>query len=171
MNTVRIACVATVAALALPMSSTSASAAESCASRSDIRMQVADFVRDLRDDVSSQAARSATVDALVETVRTFRGANADTAAERSALTEQILALTHQLKDAATAVDRKALALEIKALNEQRDRGGITAEERAELRSALTALKNALVNSTDTATEGHAVSAFIQAFRAQLAPCP
>jgi hypothetical protein len=110
------------------------------------------------------------VDALVETVRTFRGANADTAAERSALTEQILALAHQLKDATTAVERKALALEIKALNEQRDRGGITAEERAELRLALTALKNALVNRTDTAGEGQAVVAFVKSLQAQFA-CP
>jgi hypothetical protein len=133
-------------------------------------MQVSDFARDLRDDVTSQAARSATVDALVETVRTFRGVNADTAAERSALTEQILALAHQLKDATTAVERKALALEIKALNEQRDRGGITAEERAELRLALTALKNALVNSTDAVGEGQAVVAFVKSLQGQFA-CP
>ena len=170
MNTVRIACLTTVAALALPISATSASAAESCASRSEIRMHVSEFARDLRDDVTSQAARSATVDALVETVRTFRGANADTAAERSALTEQILALAHQLKEATTAVGRKALALEIKALNEQRDRGGITAEERAELRLALAALRTALVNSTDTVGEGQAVVTFVRSLQAQFA-CP
>jgi hypothetical protein len=168
MSAIRIACVATAAALALPLSSAAASAAESCASRSDIRMQVADFVHSLSDDVTSQSARSATADALVETVRTFRGANADTVKERSALTEQILSLAHQVKDATTPVERKALALQIKALNEQRDRGGITAEERAQLRLALAALKNALVGSTDTAGEGQAVVAFVKSLLAQFA---
>ena len=168
MNTVRIAGVATAAALFLPVSPIAATAAESCASRADIRTQVADFVHDLRDDVTSRSARSSTAGALVETVRTFRGANADTASERSALTEQILALAHQLKDASSPVERKALALEIKALKEQRDRGGLTAEERAELRRALAALKSALVGSTDTAGEGQAVVAFIRTLQAQLA---
>ena len=168
MDTVRIAGVATAAALFLPVSPIAATAAESCASRADIRMQVADFVHDLRDDVTSRSARSSTAEALVETVRTFRGANADTASERSALTEQILELAHQLKDASSPVERKALALEIKALKEQRDRGGITAEERAELRRALAALKSALVGSTDTAGEGQAVVAFIRTLQAQLA---
>ena len=167
MNTVRIACVATAAALLVPISSTAAMAAESCASRSEIRTDVSEFVHTLRDD-TSRAARSAAVDALVETVATFRGANADTAAERSALTDELLALAHQLKDATNPVERKALALQIKALNEQRDRGGITAEERAELRLALAALKNALVNSTDTAAEGQAVVAFVRALQTQLA---
>ena len=168
MNTVRIAGVATAAALFFPLSPVAATAAESCASRSEIQMQVADFVHSLRDDVTSRSARSATVDALVETVRTFRGANAETAAQRSALTQQILGLAQQQKDATSPVERKALALEIKALNEQRDRGGITAEERAELRLALAALKNALVESTDTTAEGQAVVAFIRTLQAQFA---
>jgi hypothetical protein len=168
MRSMRLACVATAAALALPLSSTPASAAEPCALGPAIRMQVADFVHTLRDDVPSRSARSAAVDALVDTVHTFRGANADTSAERSALTEQILALAHQLKHASSPVERKALALQIKALNEQRDRGGITADEGAELRLALAALRNALVVSTNTAGEGQAVVTFIRALQAQFA---
>jgi hypothetical protein len=171
MNTgLRIACVASTAALVLPLSPTAAIAADSCASRSDIRMQVSEFVHTLRDDVS-RPGRSATVDALVETVATFRGANAATTAQRSALTDQIVALAQQLKDANTPAERKALALEIKALNERRDRGGITGEERAELRQALAALKNALVNSTGTGAEGQAVADFVTALVAQLACHP
>jgi hypothetical protein len=170
MNTVRIACVATAAAFLVPLSTTAATAAESCASRSEIRTDIADFVHTLRDD-TSRAARSATADALVETVATFRGVNADTSAERSALTEEILALAHQLKDATNPVERKALALQIKALNEQRDRGGITAEERAELRRALAALRNALVNSTNTTAEAQAVATFVKGLVATFAPCP
>ena len=171
MNTVRIAGVATAAALLLPLSPIAATAAESCASRADIRMQVSGFVHGLRDDVPSRAARAATADALLQTVRTFRGANADTAAQRSALTDEIVALAQQLKDATSPVARKALAMEIKDLNEQRDRGGITAEERAELRSALAALKNALVDSTDTPDEGRAVAAFVRGLVVNFAPCP
>jgi septal ring factor EnvC (AmiA/AmiB activator) len=172
MNTgLRIACAASTAALVLPLAPTAAIAADPCASRSDIRMQVSEFVHTLRDDVPSRPARSATVDALVETVATFRGANADTAAQRSALTDQIVALAQQLKAADTAAERKALALEIKALNEQRDRGGITGAERADLRQSLAALKNALVNSTDTAAEGQAVADFVRALVTQLACHP
>ena len=168
MNTVRIAGVATAAALLLPLSTTAATAADPCASRAQIRMQVSDFVHGLKDDVTTPSARSATADALVQTVRTFRGANADTAAQRSALTDQIVALAQQLKDATNPVERKALALEIKALNEQRDRGGITPDERAQLRLALAAVKIALVDSTDTPGEGQAVAAFVKALVAQLA---
>jgi septal ring factor EnvC (AmiA/AmiB activator) len=171
MNTVRIAGVATAAALLFPLSPTAATAAESCASRAEIRMDVADFVHGLRDDVTSRSARAATAAALVETVRTFRGANADTAAERSALAEQILELAHQLKDAPGGVERKALALQIKALVEQRDRDGITAEERAELRRALAALRNALVKRADTAAEAQAVATFAKGLVANFAPCP
>ena len=171
MNTVRIAGVATAAALILPLSPTTATAAESCASRADIRMQVSAFVQGLSDDLTSRSARAATTDALLATVQTFRGANADTAAERTALAEEIQALAHQLKDLPGGVERKALALQIKALVEQRDRGGITAEERADLRAALAALKNALITSTDTAAEGQAVATFVQRFVKNFAPCP
>lgn len=162
----RIASVAAATGLVLSLSSTAAVAADSCASRSAVRTQVADLVRSLRDDVKSRPARSATADALVETVRTFRGAQADTAGERSALGQEISALAKQLKDASTLVERKALVLQIKGLREQRDRGGVTAEERADLRAAVAALKAALLDRTDSRAEDRGVADAVRELQAQ-----
>lgn len=163
----RIASVASAAALVFALApATATAAAAACASRSEVRTQVTDLVHSLRDDVQSRPARSATAHALVEAIRTFRGVDADTAAERQGLGTEISALARQLKDAASLVERKALVAEIKALREQRERGAFTAEERAELRAAVAALKGALVDSTDRRAEARAVSAAVRDLQAQ-----
>ena len=163
---IRIASVASAGALLrLPLTH-GRLRAESCASRSGVRTQVADLVQSLRDDVTSRPARVATAHALVETVHTFRGKDAETAAERRELGGQISALAKQLQEAPTRVERKALVLQIKALREQREPGGFTAEERAELRAALAALREALVGSTDSSAEASAVADAVRALQAQ-----
>lgn len=162
---IRIASVASATALVLSLAPATAIAVE-CASASEVRTQVADLVHSLRDDVQSRPARAATADALVEAIRTFRGVDADTAAERQALGEEISALARQLQDAGSLVERKALVAEIKALREQRERGAFTAEERAELRAAVAALKAALVDSTDRRAEARQVATAVRELQAQ-----
>ena len=161
----RIASVASATALVFSLAPATATAA-ACASRSAVHTQVADLVHSLRDDVHSRPARSATAHSLVEAIRTFRGADANTAAERRALGEQISALAKQLQTAGSLVARKALIAEIHALTEQREHGAFTAAERAELRADVAALKNALVDSTDRRAEAGQVSAAVRALQAQ-----
>jgi hypothetical protein len=162
----RVASVASAAALVLSLSPATASAAGECASRSDVRMKVAELVHSMRDDVQSRPARSATAKALLEVDRTFRGAKADTAAERRGLGEEISALAKQLHDAGGLVERKALIALIHALTEERERGAFTAAERAGLRADVAALKEALVDRTDRPAEARGVSAAVRALQAQ-----
>lgn len=114
-----------------------------------MRSRVHDLVTSLRDDVPSDSARAATAAALVQTLRTFRGARATTATERQALAQQISDLAKQLKAGPTLVERKALVAEILALTEQRERGAFTADERAQINDAIAALKTAVLSKTDT----------------------
>jgi hypothetical protein len=162
----RIAAVASAAALVLSVAPGTASAAGECASRSEVRMKVAELVHSLRDDVQSRPARSATAKALVEVDRTFRGAKADTAAERRGLGDEISEYLRQLRAAGTRVEGKALAAFIESLRVQRDGGALTAEERAELRADVAALKAALVDRTDRPTEARGVSADVRYLQSQ-----
>jgi hypothetical protein len=162
---IRIASVVSATALVFSLAPATANAV-GCASASEVRTQVADLVHSLRDDVKSRPARAATGDALVEAVRTFRGAKADTAAERRGLGEQISALAQQLQAAGSLVERKALIAEIRALTEEREKGAFTAEERARLRAAVAALKDALVASTDNRAEARQVSTAVRGLQGQ-----
>jgi len=164
---VRIASVAAASALALSVSPVSAVAAEPCVSGAQVSAMVHDFVGSLRDDVTSRPARSAVAQALVQTLHTYRGADADTAAERRALGEQIAATARQRRDAGSRVERQALTLEIKALVEQRERGAFTAAEREDIRAAVAALKSAVVDKTDRRVEGQAVAEFFRELHTQL----
>jgi hypothetical protein len=155
---IRLLSMAAASALVLSLSSASASAAEPCVSGAQVRSDVAELVADLRDDVKSSAARSATAHALGDALHTFRGVDADTAAERRELGEEISALAQQLNDAENLVERKALVADILALTEQRERGAFTDEERAELRAAVVRLKSTIVDRTDSRAEGQAVAA-------------
>ena len=133
-----------------------AAAVETCRPGAEVRAMVADFVASIQNDVQSESARAATRLALVESLRTFRGARADTADERNELGKQISALARKQSDAQTRVEGKALAAAILALTEQRRGGGtFTAPERQELREAVADLKRAIVNRADNAAEAEA----------------
>jgi hypothetical protein len=159
----RITAAAFSAALLAPgLIAAPAAADETCRPGAQVREMVAAFVADIRDDVQSDRARAATRLALVESMRTFRGARADTAEERRGLGEQISALARQQNDAATRVEGKALAAAILALTERRERGGtFNAEERQELRGAIAGLKRAIVNRADSAAEGEELARAIR----------
>jgi len=162
----RVASVASAAALVLSLSPVAASAAGQCASRSEVRTKVAALVHSMVDDVESRPARAATAKALVEVDRTFRGAKADTAAERRGLGEEISAYLRQLRTAHSRVEGTALAAYIESLRVQRDGGALTAAERAELRADVAALKAALVDRTDRPAEARGVSAAVRYLQSQ-----
>jgi hypothetical protein len=153
----------TVTALALPASATTA---DPCVSGAEVRAQVQALVASLRDDVTSKKSRAHLAAALVDSLDTFRGAKADTAAERRDLGLQIAALGKTLKDANGLVARKAIVVEILALTEQRERGPFTDDERAELKAAITALKKAVIAKTDSRAEGQAVAEAFKALHEQ-----
>lgn len=69
---------------------------------------------------------------------------------------EIAALARQLKDAPDRVARKAIIVQIRALTEQRERGAFTDAERAQLKEAVAALKNAGIAKTDGGAEGAAL---------------
>jgi hypothetical protein len=148
-----------------------AHATESCVSGAEVRTEVHALVSSLTDDVKSKATRAELAAALVETLKTFRGTRADTTAERRALGQEVAALARQLKDAPNLVARKAIVLQIRALNEQRERGPFTDAERTALTAAVTALKQATVAKTDGGAEGRAVAAAFRALHAQFVCTP
>jgi leucyl-tRNA synthetase len=141
-------------------------AADPCVSGAEVRAQVHELVASLRDDIGARSTRAHIAAALVDTLHTFRGAKADSAAERQALGQAIAALAKQLQSAESLVARKAIVTEILALTEQRERGPFTADERAELEAAVAALKNAVVARTDRAVEGREVAAAFSALHEQ-----
>jgi hypothetical protein len=168
MKTRLTAAVFSAALLAPGLITSSAAADETCRPGAQVREMVADFVASIKDDVQSDRARGATRVALVESLRTFRGAQADTPEERRDLGQQISALARQQNNAETRLEGKALATAILALTEQRERGGaFNAEERQELRGSIATLKRAIVNQADTAAEGdqlaQAIRALVQQF--------
>jgi hypothetical protein len=143
-----------------------ATAADPCVSGAEVRAQVHELVASLRDDISAKSTRAHIAAALVDTLHTFRGSHADSAAERRELGEAIAALAQQLKSAPSLVARKAIVADILALTQQRERGPFTAAERAELEAAVAALKDATVARTDRAVEGREVAAAFSALHEQ-----
>ena len=121
--------------------------------------------------MKSKSTRRHTAAALVAALRTYRGADADTAAERRGLGKEISALATQLKAADTLVARKAIIVQIHALTEQRERGGFTDAERTELKAAVVKLKKAVIAKTDRRAEGRAVAAAFSALHEQFTCTP
>lgn len=165
-STVRLASVAAASAVVFSLSSVPATAVGGCVSGAQVRAEVHGFVEGLRDDVTSRPARSDLAAALVATLHTYRGVDADTAAERRALGEQIAALVQERRAADSRLERAALRLEIKALTEQRERGAFTATERAAIREAVDAVNNAVAAKSDTRAEGNGVAMFFRQLIAQ-----
>jgi hypothetical protein len=150
---------------------TPAHATDSCVSGAEVRTQVHTLVSSLRDDVRSKSTRAELAAALVETLKTFRGAHAETPAERRGLGEEISALARQLKDAPNRVARKAIIAQIHALTEQREQGPFSEAERAALTADVAALKQAVVAKTDGGAEGRAVAAAFKELHAQFVCTP
>jgi len=146
-------------------------ATESCVSGAEVRSRVHALVSSLRDDVKSPSTRSALAAALVETLKTFRGAEATSPSERRELGQEIAALARQLKDANTRAARKAIVLEILALTDQRRQGPLSTAEKTALNAAVTALKQAVVAKTDGGAEGRAVAAAFKSLHAQFVCTP
>jgi hypothetical protein len=148
-----------------------ATAAEPCISGAEVRAQVHELVASLRDDIGARSTRAHIAVALVDTLHTFRGVDADSAAERRELGQAIAALAVELKSAPSLVARKAIVADILALTEQRERGPFTAAERAELKAAVAALRDAIVARTDRPAEGRAVAAAFSALHEQFSCRP
>jgi hypothetical protein len=167
----RIAAAAFSGALLAPgLIAAPAVADETCRPGAEVRDLVAAFVADIKADVRSDRARAATRLALVESMRTFRGERATTAAERRGLGEQISAIARRQSETENRVEGQALAAAIVALTEQR-RGGpsFNAEERQELRGAIASLKRSIVSRADTAAEGEELAQAIREIVQQF-PC-
>lgn len=146
-------------------------AVEPCVSGAEVREQVHALVASLRDDIQAKSTRRHIAAALVETLKTSRGAKAETPEERRELGQEISALAKQLRAAETRVARKAIVLQILALTEQRQRGGLTEEDRAEIKAAVAALRKAVVARTDGGAEGQQVAAAFRALHEQFTCTP
>jgi hypothetical protein len=143
-----------------------ATAAGPCVSGAEVRARVHELVVSLRDDIGARSTRARIAAALVDTLRTFRGFDADSAAERAEFGQAIAALANQLRSAPSLVARKAIVADILALTEQRERGPFTAAERAQLKAAVAALKDAVIARTDRVAEGRKVAAAFSALHEQ-----
>jgi hypothetical protein len=166
--TLRSRSVATAAAAALvvTLSPVTASAAP-CASRAEVREQIAALRADMRDEIKSRHARSATAEAVHEVIATFRGAEADTPGERRVLGREISAALKALRESRNAVEKKALGLEVKALRQQRQRGKLTKEARAEIRAAFAALRAAVLGKANAGAERRELASDFKALREQI----
>lgn len=142
-----------------PLVLTSPAQAAPCVSGAEVRQKVATFVQSLRDDDTSAAARAALRSAFVESVRTARGAKADTPAERRGLGQEISALARQLRDSDDLVERKALIAEIHALQEQKRGDGVSGADVRRLANDVRAARRAIIGRVDTERERNQVSAF------------
>jgi hypothetical protein len=162
----RMLSLAAASALVVTLSPATASAAP-CASRAEVREQIAELISDMRDDVKSAHARSATADAVHEVRAAYRGAQADTAEERENLGRQISAALAELRETENKVEKRALGLEVKALREERERGRLTAEDRAGLRAAFAALKETVLAKAGSRADRSELAADFQALRAQI----
>ena len=160
------AAVMTVATATAAIVPSTATAADPCVSGAEVRTQVHELVASLRDDIGARSTRAHVAAALVDTLHTFWGFEADSAAERQELGQAIAALAKELKSAPSLVARKAIVADILALTEQRERGPFTVAERAELKAAVAALKDAVIARTDRAVEGREVAAAFSALHEQ-----
>jgi hypothetical protein len=143
---------------AVAVASPPAAAAASCPTEAQIKAQVAALVAQLKADVPSGTARAAVAKALLESRRALRGEKARTPAQRAAFGQAISALARQLGDAETEVARRAILTQIHALQEQKERGGLTAAERTQLKADNAALRAAVVAKLDTAAEVRTITA-------------
>lgn len=134
-----------------------AAAAESCPTTAQVQARVAALVAQLRSDVPSTTTRKAIAKALLESRRALRGHKARTPAQRAAFGQAIAALARQLGDASTAEQRRAILTQIHALQEQKERGRLTATERARLKADNAALVAAVVAKLDNAAEVRSVT--------------
>jgi hypothetical protein len=135
-----------------------------CVSGQEVRQQVSAFVHDLRDD-EAPATRKAVRLAFVESVRTARGAEADSPEERRGLGHQIRVLARQLGGADEA-ERAALKAAIHALQEQKRADHVTERDERKLRKDVRRVERALVDGSDTRGEGRQVAAFVHDLMAQ-----
>jgi hypothetical protein len=155
---IRVASVAAAAVLGMSLPTGSAVAAEErCVPGQQVSAAIQALLDELRGEVPPSAGR-AVGHALKEAVQTFRGADADTAAERRQLGAEIRALVSRRADTESTVKRKAITVEVKSLQEQRERGRFTAAEKRELRAALQGLRAAVVAEADNPGVGRTLSA-------------
>lgn len=167
-----VTAVAMLAASLMPLAyAMPASAADPCVSGGEVREQVLELVAGLTDDVRSDAARAAVKTALIQSLRTYRGARADTAEERRLLGERISTLARRQAQTENRVEGKALTAAILALVEQREVGRFTAQEREQLRLALVELRRAVVARTSNDAEGLAVADAFKALHSQFVCTP
>lgn len=165
-RSLRVVSMAAASALVVTLSPAAASAAP-CASRADVRAQIAELTSDMRDDVKSVHARSATADAVHEVIDVFRGAQADTAEERQNLGRQISARMKEMRESRNEVEKKALGLEVKALREERERGKMSAEDRDGLKTAFAALRGTVLAKADRGVERRELAADFRVLRDSL----
>jgi hypothetical protein len=159
----RMMSLAAASALVVTLSPVAASAAP-CDSRAQVREKIAELRSDMRDDVRSAHARSATAEAVHEVIDAYRGAEADTAEERQSLGRLISLELRKLRGTRNTVERKALGLEIKALREEREPGRMSAEERTALREAFADLKAAVLAKADRSAERRELAADFRVLR-------
>lgn len=137
-----------------------------CVSGAEVRGQVAAFVHGLRDDVAESKTRAHVRQALVEAVRTARGAKADTPHEQRGLGAEISVLARQLHTAEDGVARAAIRAQIHALQEQKRADHVTHGEERAMKRDLDRLAKKLAHATDSRGEGREVAAFVHALMAQ-----
>jgi len=163
----RILSLAAASALAVTLSPAAPAAAAPCASRTEIHSMIADLRADMRDDVKSRHARSATADAVHEVIATFRGAQADNPEERRILGREISAKLREMRAARNQVEKKALGLEVKALRQQRQPGKMSRADRARLKATFAALRSAVLGKAETRPDRRQLQRDIQALREQI----
>jgi hypothetical protein len=95
---------------------------------------------------------------------TLRGAQADAPGERRVLGREISAALKALRESRNAVEKRALGLEVKALREQRQRGKLTKEDRAEIRARFAAVRVAVLGKTNPGQERRELAADFKALR-------
>jgi septal ring factor EnvC (AmiA/AmiB activator) len=161
---VTLAAAAVVAGTLAPVSSASAAP---CASRAAVHQQIHALRADMRDQVKSQHARSATAEAVHEVIATFRGAQADNSQDRQKLGREISARLKELHATHNQVEKKALGLQVKALRQQRQKGKLTSEERSTIKAAFAALKSAVVKKAHSDSAVKELQGDFKALRGQI----
>jgi hypothetical protein len=161
-----VSAIAATLTLVSPVVVTSSADAARCVSGADVRGQVAAFVHSLHDDVTSASTRGHVKSAFHETLKTVRGAKADTAEERRGLGREISALAKQKKDAADRVARAAINAQIHALQEQKRADHLTDKDVKAAEKDIKRLGKRLASKTDSRGEGRQVAEFVHAFMAQ-----
>lgn len=163
----RISAVAAASALVVSLSPVSPASAAPCGSRAQVHATIASLRADMRDDVKSAHARSATADAVHEVIAAWHGAKADTPKERRGLGREISAKLREMRAARTKVEKKALGLEVKALRQQRQPGKMTRTDRDNIKAAFAALKGAVLAKANTGADVRQLQGDFRAMRRQI----